>query len=92
MKSKQALRIDRKHRREVLNALSLMTQLGLTMAVCVFIGVAGGWFLDGRLGTSPWFLLGLTVLGVVAALKSMYDMVMKNMGNMANIEKEDGKA
>ena len=73
------LKIGKEHRREIINALSLLTQLGLTMVACVFIGVMAGRFLDGRLGTSPWFLLGLTVLGACAALKSMYDAVMKNI-------------
>jgi len=69
----------KKNRREALRALSLMTHLGLTMLICVLIGVVAGRYIDGRLGTSPWLLLVFTVLGAGAAIKFMYDTVMKNM-------------
>lgn len=63
--------------RDVLRALSLFTQLGLTMAVCVGLGVWIGGFLDRRLGTSPVLLLVLAFVGAIAAFKVMYDMVIK---------------
>jgi F0F1-type ATP synthase assembly protein I len=34
----------------------------------VLAGLGAGYWLDGRLGTEPWFLLGGGTLGVVAAL------------------------
>ena len=30
------------------------------------VGVAGGYFLDKALGTSPWLLLGLSLVGICA--------------------------
>ncbi|RYE65838.1 MAG: F0F1 ATP synthase assembly protein I, partial [Oxalobacteraceae bacterium] len=35
-------------------------------------GALIGWFLDRQLGTSPWLLLGLLVLGVVVAFRNIY--------------------
>jgi F0F1-type ATP synthase assembly protein I len=34
----------------------------------VLLGVGVGYWLDGQLGTRPWFLLGGGTLGLVAAL------------------------
>ena len=42
--------------------------LGTTLAVTVLAGLGGGYWLDGRLGTRPWFLLLGGTLGVGAAL------------------------
>lgn len=64
-------------RREIAAALGLMTQLGITMAVCVFIGVIAGKYLDQWLGTSPWLLIVFSLLGGAAAIKALYDLVIK---------------
>jgi F0F1-type ATP synthase assembly protein I len=40
----------------------------MTLAVTVLAGLGAGYWLDGRLGTRPWFLLVGASLGVVAAL------------------------
>jgi len=80
--------IKKKQRREIVNALALLTQLGLSAAACVLIGVMAGRFLDGRLGTSPWLLIAFTVMGAAAAIKVMYDTAMKNIGNK---DKDDGE-
>ena len=42
--------------------------LGTTLAVTVLAGLGGGYWLDRRLETRPWFLLLGGVLGVGAAL------------------------
>ena len=42
--------------------------LGTTLAVTVLAGLGGGYWLDGRLGTRPVFLLIGGALGVGAAL------------------------
>jgi F0F1-type ATP synthase assembly protein I len=49
--------------------------LGLTLAVTVLAGVGGGYWLDGRLGTRPVFLLLGGTLGVGAALYYFFKSV-----------------
>lgn len=63
--------------RQILRALALFTQLGLTMAACVFVGVIAGKLADGWLGTSPWLLVAGSVVGGLAAFKTLYDIVIK---------------
>jgi len=70
-------KIRKDEKKDITRALALFTQMGLTMAVCVFIGFWLGKSLDGWLGTAPLFLLICSLLGVAAAIKSMYDMAMK---------------
>jgi len=60
-----------------LKALSFFSQVGITMAACVFIGVLLGKFLDDRFGTSPWLLLAFSLLGAMAAFKALFDLAGK---------------
>ena len=47
------------------------------MAACVFVGVIAGKLLDRWLGTSPWLLIAGSVVGGLAAFKTLYDIVIK---------------
>ncbi len=49
--------------------------LGTTLAVTVLAGLGGGYWLDGRLGTRPAFLLLGGVLGLGAALYHFFKTV-----------------
>lgn len=60
-----------------MKALAIFTQLGVSMAACVFVGVVIGKLLDMWLGTSPWLLLVFSVLGGIASFRVMYDLAMK---------------
>ncbi len=59
--------------RDLLRALSFLSQIGITMAACVLIGVLVGRFLDNLLGTAPWLLLLFSLLGAAAAIKVLFD-------------------
>lgn len=54
--------------------LGLFTQLGLTMAVCIFIGFAAGRWADLRLGSTPWLMFLGALLGAAAAFKVLFDL------------------
>ena len=57
-----------------MRALSIFSHIGITMVVCVMVGVFIGRFLDSFFGTTPWLLLLFTFLGAGAAFKGMYDL------------------
>ncbi|MCL2056553.1 MAG: AtpZ/AtpI family protein [Oscillospiraceae bacterium] len=65
------------YRRELVRAMSLISQIGVTVAACLAIGVFTGRWLDGLLGTSPWLLIVFSLFGVGAAFKSLIDIVNK---------------
>ncbi len=64
---------ENKQTQGLLRALSFFSQIGITMAACVLIGVFIGRFLDNLLGTAPWLLLLFSLLGAAAALKALFD-------------------
>ena len=51
------------------------SSLGIQMAACVAIGVLGGRWLDGKLDTTPvLFWIGL-VVGITAAVRSVWRVI-----------------
>jgi F0F1-type ATP synthase assembly protein I len=49
--------------------------IGATLAVTVLGGIGVGYWLDGRLGTTPAFVLAGAVVGVLAAGYHFYRLV-----------------
>ncbi|HEX2438179.1 MAG TPA: AtpZ/AtpI family protein, partial [Methylomirabilota bacterium] len=45
-------------------ALGELSTVGLTLVVCTVIGLAGGYYLDRWLGSSPWLTLIGLLLGI----------------------------
>ena len=64
----------KKQHYNVVQVLSFASQVGFTMAACVFVGVFVGKYLDEKLSTSPWFLLAFSLIGVLAALMAVFNM------------------
>src|SRR4051812_555972 len=52
--------------------------IGIESVVSVLLGLAAGYWLDKKLGTSPWFTLVGIVLGFAAGLRSLIGMVQRN--------------
>jgi len=46
--------------------------LGTTLAGSLLLGVGAGYWLDRRLGTSPWLLLAGALLGIFSGLFQLY--------------------
>ena len=58
----------------------LVFDLGVRLGVSVILGVGGGLLLDRWLGTRPIFTLIGMVLGVAAAMYTIWDVARQNMG------------
>lgn len=52
--------------------------LGIELAASTVIGLLGGRWLDGKLGTEPWLSIVGLVLGVIAGFKSLYQTAKKH--------------
>ena len=63
--------------------------LGWTFAVTLALGVLGGWWLDGKLGTRPWLLLAGALLGIAAAFVSFFRVVLPPMGGRGDGERDE---
>lgn len=61
---------------DYLKNLGLVTQIGLLMAIPIFLCVFAGIWLDERFGTSPLFLIILILLGVAAAFRNLFVTVL----------------
>jgi len=72
-------KLTKKELREIYRALALITSMGITVVICVGMGIFTGWLLDRWLDTTPWLILVFTLLGLIAAIKSMYSMAKRVM-------------
>lgn len=63
--------------RQLINAFSQLSVIGITFVVCVLIGVFFGRFLDSIFNTSPFLLLIFAIVGVLAGFKYMVDIYNK---------------
>lgn len=58
----------------------LALDLGLRLGMSVVLGVGGGLLLDSWLRTSPVFTLIGMVLGIAAAMYTIWDVARQSMG------------
>jgi len=70
-------KISKQDRKKIVRGLGLMTQIAVTAATCVMIGLFLGLFLDRRLGTDPWLVIIFSLLGCASAFKAMIDIAKK---------------
>lgn len=59
---------------EALKAFTHFSQIGVTIAASVLVGVLLGRFLDNLFGTTPWLLLIFSLLGVGSAIQSLFNI------------------
>ena len=52
--------------------LAFFSSIGLAMALSIAIGVVGGYYIDQKFGTNPWFLYIGLGLGIAAAFRNLY--------------------
>ncbi|MDD2427267.1 MAG: AtpZ/AtpI family protein [Eubacteriales bacterium] len=74
VKEKKSEQRNESSKHNVWSGIGYITQIGITLAVTVFIGVLIGRVLDDWLGTEPWLLLLFSILGAAAAIKQLFDM------------------
>ncbi len=58
-------------------ALGELSTVGLTLVVATVIGLAGGYYLDRWLGTSPWLTLVGLLFGIVAGFVNLFRAVKR---------------
>ena len=51
--------------------------VGMDFAVSVVLGMLGGWWLDGKFGSSPWLMIAGMVMGVAVGFNLLFKTVKK---------------
>lgn len=51
--------------------LGLAMRMGIDLVAACFVGGFLGHLVDQALGTKPWFMLGMFIVGVVAGMRNM---------------------
>ena len=55
-----------------LNSALRLASVGIELAISTVIGLLGGRWLDGKLGTEPWLMIVGLLLGVTAGFRSLF--------------------
>jgi ATP synthase protein I len=56
--------------------------VGIEFAVSTLIGLLGGLWLDGKLGTDPWLMIAGLCIGVAAGLRSLVRTARKALDSL----------
>lgn len=76
---------DRRQQFINLTIAGITGQVGCLTLIIVLLAVFGGIWLDTRLGTRPWFTLGLLVLSIPVSLAAMFFVVKKAVSKIKPI-------
>jgi len=61
--------------RSIMNLLTV----GTVLVVCIVLGYLLGSYLDRKLGTSPWLVVGGVVLGTAAGFVELFRTVSRDL-------------
>jgi ATP synthase protein I len=61
-----------KEKKRIVKQLFLLSSTGLSMVLAIFIGLALGVFLDGKLNTRPWLTLIFLGVGIIAGFRNIF--------------------
>lgn len=70
--------------------IGLLTTIPLLLAVSPIIGLFIGRFLDGKLHTSPLFMIVFLILGFVAGARQVANVVKKAQEDVKHEDDTDG--
>ncbi len=68
---------DKVNQMKLLDIVVVAGSLGLTLFVCLCVGVVAGRFADSIMGTAPWGMLLFSLAGAVAGFWSLYRKVLR---------------
>jgi len=67
-------------------ALGELSTIGLALVIATVIGLAGGYYLDRWLGTSPWLTLIGLLFGIAAGFVNLFRAVKRAEKNVDDPE------
>lgn len=70
--------VKQEDKRQLLDAFSMVGNIGIGMVAAAAVGLVGGRFIDGWLDSSPWATVIGTLLGLISGLWSAYKRVSRD--------------
>ena len=64
---------------DLLRTVGALSTVGLSFVMALVIGTAFGWWLDDKLGTSPWGFFVFFFLGLAAGVLNVYRVTSRYM-------------
>ena len=64
--------------RDSFRNLGSVSTMGFSMVFSIIIGILFGRWLDGKLGTAPWFFFIFMLLGIAAGFRNMFLLARRN--------------
>lgn len=58
-------------------AYGIYGSAGFQMAIAVVLGVLAGRWVDQKLATKPWFLIGGVILGTIAGFVNLFRLIKR---------------
>ena len=68
--------------REILGSVTLVISLGARVVAATLLPLVAGIWLDNQLRTSPWITLVAMIIGVAAAMASVYKVISEQYRKM----------
>ncbi len=75
---------QKKKKSELMDAMGSVGTLGTHLVGCTLVGGVMGYFLDDWLGTGPWLMMILTILGIIAGFRNL----LHEVAHLQRLEKE----
>jgi len=72
--------VDKETKQSVIQMASA-SSIGIAMAIAIFGCFFLGNWLDAKLGTEPYFTLGLLIVGIAAGFRNIYVLIKRYLGN-----------
>ena len=69
--------------KQMLQAASRYSSLGIFFGVAIVLGYLGGRWLDGRLHTAPWLSMVGLFVGIIAGFRELYRLAKRGMNDEA---------
>lgn len=74
---------------KTLKYLGLISQIGLNMAIPIFIGVFVGHWVDTKAGTNGLFLILFILMGIYISFRNLFTTVLKKIDNGKKDSKDE---
>lgn len=73
--------MDKETKQSVMQ-MAYASSIGIAMALAIFGCFFLGNWLDAKLGTQPYFTLGLLIIGIIAGFRNMYVLIKRYIKNI----------